>query len=234
MIDGIIFDVDGVLVDVTESYWSAIKATVNYITGERVGNGIIKEMKQIEGFNNDWDLTYAAIKGKKKALESKERRSKEYACVKDTFQELYLGSRLFERTYKKPASIGNLRGFIKNEKLLIKENTLDRLANFKLGIATGRPRLEALIALRKLIPKYFKKSSLVALEDCEFEKPDPAPLLLVKDMIGCTSPIYVGDTYNDILAARRAKMPCIYVGSEGFGDFKVRDVNGIADLEVLV
>jgi HAD superfamily hydrolase (TIGR01549 family) len=198
-----------------------------------ITNDVIREMKLIEGFNNDWDLTYAIVKGKKKALIDDEKKSEDYGYAKDIFQEFYLGSNLFEKIYKKPSNFGNLTGFMKNEKLLAKKSTLDKLLNFKLGVATSRPRFEALFALRSLIPKYFSESKIVAQEDCKLEKPDPVPLLLAKSKIGCDYAVYVGDSYNDVLAAKRAKMPCIYVGDGDFGDFKVKNVNDIVALEVL-
>jgi HAD superfamily hydrolase (TIGR01549 family) len=68
-IDGIIFDCDGVLVDVSNSYDLAIQRTTAYILKEIAGipkfdpvtSKIIEGFKATGGFNDEVDLTYAAI-----------------------------------------------------------------------------------------------------------------------------------------------------------------------------
>lgn len=66
--DSIIFDCDGVLVDVTESYDRTIAKTCRYVLGEIAGidsididHKIIDGFKASGGFNDEVDLTYAAI-----------------------------------------------------------------------------------------------------------------------------------------------------------------------------
>ena len=66
--DAIIFDCDGVLVDVTKSYDSAIDKTASYILENnysiqpvRIDSKIIEGFKATGGFNDEVDLTYAAI-----------------------------------------------------------------------------------------------------------------------------------------------------------------------------
>ena len=68
-IDGIIFDCDGVLVDVSNSYDLAIQRTTAYVLKEiadvpkfdPVTSKIIEGFKATGGFNDEVDLTYAAI-----------------------------------------------------------------------------------------------------------------------------------------------------------------------------
>lgn len=67
--DAIIFDCDGVLVDVRESYDLAIKKTTRYVLEKifdiknsiDVDSAIIDGFKATGGFNDEVDLTYAAI-----------------------------------------------------------------------------------------------------------------------------------------------------------------------------
>ena len=67
--DGIIFDCDGVLVDVTNSYDLAIQRTTAYVLKELAGiqkfdpitSKIIDGFKATGGFNDEVDLTYASI-----------------------------------------------------------------------------------------------------------------------------------------------------------------------------
>jgi len=68
-IDGIIFDCDGVLVDVSNSYDLAIQRTTNYVLKEianiqkfdPITSKIIDGFKATGGFNDEVDLTYASI-----------------------------------------------------------------------------------------------------------------------------------------------------------------------------
>lgn len=67
--DGIIFDCDGVLVDVADSYGAAIVETVSHILDDTldlpgtppITPEVIQSFKDTGGFNNEIDLAYAAI-----------------------------------------------------------------------------------------------------------------------------------------------------------------------------
>ena len=56
---GVIFDIDGVLIDVRGSYRRAIIETVAREHDETIDQGLIDRFKRAGGFNNDWDLTTA-------------------------------------------------------------------------------------------------------------------------------------------------------------------------------
>ena len=49
----IVFDMDGVLAEVTESYREAIVQTVEHFTTKRVGHDLIQQYKNAGGWNND-------------------------------------------------------------------------------------------------------------------------------------------------------------------------------------
>ncbi|MFB6189627.1 MAG: TIGR01548 family HAD-type hydrolase [Halapricum sp.] len=57
--DTVVLDVDGVLVDVAESYRRAIVESVERVYGETIAQPAIQQFKDAGGFNNDWELTYA-------------------------------------------------------------------------------------------------------------------------------------------------------------------------------
>jgi len=57
----LLFDMDGVLIDVSESYRVAIQKTAGYFTKNEVYPQEIQELKEQGGYNNDWDLTEALI-----------------------------------------------------------------------------------------------------------------------------------------------------------------------------
>ena len=53
----IVFDMDGVLVEVSESYRATIVETVKLFTGETIARELIQEYKNQGGWNNDWALS---------------------------------------------------------------------------------------------------------------------------------------------------------------------------------
>jgi HAD superfamily hydrolase (TIGR01549 family) len=67
--DSIIFDCDGVLIDVTESYDTTINKTISYVLKEiaditvdaPLTNEILLKFKSTGGFNDEIDITYAGI-----------------------------------------------------------------------------------------------------------------------------------------------------------------------------
>ncbi|PSP52769.1 TIGR01548 family HAD-type hydrolase [Halobacteriales archaeon QH_7_68_42] len=58
--DAVVLDVDGVLVDVADSYRRAIVESVEYVYGDTIEREDIQAFKDAGGFNNDWELTDAA------------------------------------------------------------------------------------------------------------------------------------------------------------------------------
>ena len=59
--DLIIFDMDGVLVEVTESYRATIQATVKHFTGNEPSREEIQDWKNRGGWNDDWLLSHRMI-----------------------------------------------------------------------------------------------------------------------------------------------------------------------------
>jgi HAD superfamily hydrolase (TIGR01549 family) len=53
----LIFDVDGVLVDVRGTYWRSALETVRYLTGKRVTFAELHRWKSKPGYNDDWRMT---------------------------------------------------------------------------------------------------------------------------------------------------------------------------------
>jgi|YelNatPaOPRAMG01_1025707.scaffolds.fasta_scaffold92248_2 phosphoglycolate phosphatase-like HAD superfamily hydrolase len=141
--------------------------------------------------------------------------------VKRIFQEIYLGSK-FRELYKLDPIFYHGKGKYLNERLLIPRRILLTLGNsVKMGIASGRPRFEAELVLKrfKLLPLF---SSIVTLDDCIQEeeklykkigrrlsltKPHPYSILRVIKEIGLKNPKsgYIGDIVDDMVAANLAK-----------------------------
>ncbi|WP_224447910.1 TIGR01548 family HAD-type hydrolase [Haloprofundus salilacus] len=57
--DAVVLDVDGVLVDVADSYRRAVVESVDWVYGRTVPVANLQAFKDAGGFNNDWELTYA-------------------------------------------------------------------------------------------------------------------------------------------------------------------------------
>ena len=124
----IVFDMDGVLTEVSDSYRQAIVETVESFTGRRITRDLIQQYKNQGGWNNDWALSQkiAADLGHELA----------YDDVVDRFNQLFLGE--------------NGDGLITRERWFPQPGLLERLAS-KCGLAifTGRLRYEADISLHR-------------------------------------------------------------------------------------
>ena len=59
-VDAVVLDIDGVLVDVADSYRRAIVESVERVYGDTIAKGTVQRFKNAGGFNNDWELTDAA------------------------------------------------------------------------------------------------------------------------------------------------------------------------------
>jgi HAD superfamily phosphatase len=176
---------DGVLVDVSDSYRKAIQETVQFFSGTKAEPSEIQAFKAKGGYNNDWDLTEAILLSRGKHVPKME--------IVRKFQELYLGTE-------------GKKGYIENEKWLLPKQKLEALhKQHRLGIVTGRPRPETLHVLKK-----FQTENLfdlvVTMDDypAEKSKPDPYPIELAIKKLGEADAVYVGDSVDDITAARRA------------------------------
>ncbi len=79
----IIFDIDGVLVDVRGSFHRTVIETVRFFTGKRVTRAELHHWKSQSGFNDDWKLSTAWVH----SLGGKAP----YEEVKSKFVQLYWG-----------------------------------------------------------------------------------------------------------------------------------------------
>lgn len=247
--DGIIFDIDGVLIDATTSFREVNKITVQYILKNKYNQKIevsdedVKMMKSIPGFNSDWDLSFALtklllkgiprkdFKDKVNKVSKKIQRSPEYIEIQDVYETFYWGSRIFSKLRQRQAPFIFKQGFVNNEFLLINKNLLKLLSRkYKLGVASGRTKFETLYGFERFkLLNLFPEKYLVTGDDTN-QKPDPASLLEAKKRMKVQIPIYIGDTINDVLAAKNAGMPCIFVGKEKLGDVQIQNTNQLGEV----
>ncbi len=175
------FDLDGVLADVSRSYRAAILATAASF-GATVDSIAVERAKARGGANDDWSLT--------QRLMAEVGVERTLAEVTERFEALYQG---------RPGSAG-LRA---TETLMVPSATLRSLAGrVPLAIVTGRPRLDAERFLCEHgIERCFQ--ALIAREDAPL-KPDPAPVRAALAALGVTRAWMLGDTPDDVRAARAA------------------------------
>lgn len=185
----IIFDVDGVLVDVRGSFQRTLIETLRYFTGKRVTSAEVHAWKNRGGFNDDWKLSHAWIRSL--GFENS------YDEVKQKFQEIYWGD--------------GRSGNVKHERWLLPKPTLKRLAkNSELAIFTGRVRQELDYTLdRNAVRSFFK--TIVTVENVQHGKPDPDGLHIILDRRDPASAIYLGDNIDDARASQAARVPFIGV-----------------------
>lgn len=182
----VIFDVDGVLVDVRGSFHRSILDTVYFFTKRRVTYGEIGIWKNRGGYNDDWHLStewIASLGGKA-----------EYAAVKRQFMKFYWGDK---------RRLGNVR----RERWLVPHARLERWTkSAELALFTGRTRTELDYTLNRLkMRRHFTK--IVTMDDVRRLKPDPEGLLRLLGKLDPREAIYLGDNVDDALSSQRAGVP---------------------------
>lgn len=183
----LVFDMDGVLVDVTDSYRETVVLTVAHFTGTTISRELIQEYKNRGGWNNDWALS--------RKICADLGMEVPYAAIVEYFNRLFLGE-----------------GMIHRERWLPRNGLLDRLARkFELAIFTGRTRQEVDITLNRegLLDRFL----IVTADDVEHEKPAPDGLLKIAALRPARKLLYVGDTVDDARCARAANVPFIGIAA---------------------
>ncbi|ELR97365.1 TIGR01548 family HAD-type hydrolase [Gloeocapsa sp. PCC 73106] len=196
----IVFDIDGVIRDVSGSYRRAIADTVEEFTqGKyRPSLGDIDALKNEGIWNNDWEASQELSDRYHKAQGMEV--SIDYEQLVTFFQSRYRGS--------DPV---NWNGYITTEPLLVSQDYFTQLKaeGIEWGFFSGATRGSAEYILKKRLG--LDNPPLVAMEDGP-GKPDPTGLLVVVEQLeetyphgGLTPVIYVGDTVGDMYTVNRAR-----------------------------
>jgi HAD superfamily hydrolase (TIGR01548 family) len=189
--DVIVFDMDGVLVEVMQSYREAIRETVRHFTGKPVSHDLIQDFKNAGGWNNDWLLSHRLIHDLGVAVE--------YPTVVDYFNRIFLGE--------------NGDGLIRNEQWMPRNGLLENLAQHaSLAIFTGRAKYEAEATLTRCAPQ-IQFDPLVTDDSVANPKPAPDGLLLIKQHYPNKRIWCLGDTVDDARSAQAAEVPFIGVST---------------------
>lgn len=204
----VIFDVDGVLIDVTKSYHNAIKDTVDYFSNKNTPLNELLDIKLTFGINNDWDASIAGIiyalsykdlntfkeifKPYSQKLEDFYKLAKELEIKLPSYQELV---DYFESRYKIHRD---------KEELIIPHNVLSNIRQIseKMGVITGRP-FSDLDYTFKLFDLYKYFDFIITEDDIpnpHLRKPSSYPLKLFFEKIEYKNPVfYIGDTVADLM-----------------------------------
>lgn len=187
----IVFDMDGVLVDVSDSYRETIARTVEHFAGVQITRAQIQDYKNQGGFNDDWKLSHHIIAQHGVAVE--------FQSVVDHFQNLFHGN--------------GTDGLILRERWMARDGLFDRLAaRFDFAIFTGRMRWEAEVTLQRFAPA-LRFDPIIGVEAVTAPKPAPEGLLKIAAAAGGRKIWYVGDTVDDARSARAAAVPFIGIAS---------------------
>ncbi len=178
----VVFDMDGVLVDPSETFRRALIEVVRRYCGAEMTQDDIVRIKNIGGYNDDSDIALMAIR--EAGFEPDAREIRSYG------RELYWGN--------------NGDGLIRNERWLVEPGFLERLSECRsLGIFTGRGMQSARFTLDRFCPA-IEFDPIVTNEQVENLKPAPDGLLLIQRAAGGMELVFVGDNIDDCRAAKSA------------------------------
>jgi HAD superfamily phosphatase len=195
----VVFDIDGVIRDVSGSYRRAIADTVEEFSqgAYRPTQADIDRLKSEGIWNNDWEASqellyrYFETQGQPRS-----QIDFNYEAIVDFFQSRYRGD--------------NFNGYIASEPLLASPEYFQSLSDNKIawGFFSGATRGSAEYVLNGRLG--LSEPVLVAMEDAP-GKPDPTGLLAVLSALESDNPtaltpaFYAGDTVADMYAIEKAK-----------------------------
>ncbi|MDX2153041.1 MAG: HAD family hydrolase [Bryobacteraceae bacterium] len=195
MVDRVlVFDMDGVLLDVTRSYRATIVETVAHFTGKRIDNDVVQGYKNRGGYNDDWVLTRQACEdlGVPLALEE----------VTKVFNEYFLG-------------VNGRPGLIEQERWIARPGLLETLAQrYQFAIFTGRYDFEIAPTLNRFGAGL--RFEPIVRQGMGFEpKPAPDGLLHIASVYPGAELTFIGDTVDDAASAKAAGVRFIAVVAPG-------------------
>lgn len=196
----IIFDIDGVIRDVGNSYRKAIADTVEHFTDGawRPTMEDLDNLKSEGVWNNDWEASQELVYRYFEAIDqTRDQVQLNYDRIVDFFQERYRGKHpeLFD-------------GYIAKEPLLVSSSYFKQLSDNQIlwGFFSGATRGSAEYILKQRLK--IEQPVLVAMEDAP-SKPDPTGMFQTISQIEKTTanlPVfYLGDTVADMYTVVKAR-----------------------------
>ena len=187
----VVFDMDGVLVDPTDTFRRALIETVRHFCDREISQADIVRIKNGGGYNDDSDIAMQAILEAGVAADERE--------VREFGRELYWGS--------------DADGYIRDERWLVRSGMLERLAaQHRLGIFTGRGMRSARHTLQRFCPE-IEFDPIITHEQVEHRKPAPDGLLIIAAAVPGVEIVFVGDNIDDCRAAIGARVRFVGIAS---------------------
>ncbi len=196
----LIFDVDGVLVDVRETYWRSGIETIHSLTGKKPTWAEFHEWKRMPGNNDDWTMVsrWATALGVPTSYEQ----------AREAFSPFYWGR-------------NGQPGNVLKEKLLVTRQLIERwAARRELNLFTGRTKQEFAWTFDKW-PAARSFRTVITMDDAK-KKPDPQGLRIILAGRDPRTALYLGDNIDDALAASAAQMPFMAILSKRDFDYRER------------
>jgi len=196
----LIFDVDGVLVDVRETYWRSGLQTLQALTGKRPTWAEFYEWKRKPGNNDDWMMVsrWATSLGVPTT----------YKEAREAFQPFYWGQ-------------DGQPGNVLKEKLLVTPKLIERWASHReLNLFTGRTRQEFAYTFEKW-PAARAFRTIITMDDAK-KKPHPEGVRIILSGRDPKTALYIGDNIDDALAAKAARVPFIAILPKKEYDYRQR------------
>jgi HAD superfamily phosphatase len=196
----LIFDVDGVLVDVRETYWRSGLQTVHHLTGKKPTWAEFHKWKRQPGNNDDWTMVsrWATAWGV----------PTNYEEARIAFADFYWGKN------GKPGNVAK-------EKLLVTPKLIERWAKKReLNLFTGRTRQEFTWTFDKW-PAVRAFRTIITMDDAK-KKPNPEGIRIILAGRNPKTALYLGDNIDDALAADAAGVPFMAILSKSEPDYRDR------------
>ncbi len=226
--DAVIFDVDGVLVDVRRSFTAAVVDAAAVATGfRRFTEDEVGQLKAIRGFNNDWHVAIAGgawvrfcgdlsfpefaqqveqqgggLEGLRRVVGSDLTGDFE-ARLTRLAQEAYGGTTACKQLYGfEPVTIRQ-PGRWREEVPLLSAEEAAHIAS-RAGIVTGRSAEEMELAFQ-LLGWRLPAQQVAVSDDPARDKPDTAKLAAILQHLGSRKTLLAGDGRDDLELARNAR-----------------------------
>jgi HAD superfamily phosphatase len=191
MVKGVVaFDMDGVLVEVSESYRETIVQTVKHFSGQAISRDLIQDYKNAGGWNNDWSLSQQILRDLGTEIA--------YDIIVEKFNKIFFGD-------------NGTPGLILREQWFPRAGLLERLSKtFHLAIFTGRLSDEADMTLQRFA-SHLRFAPIISADRVTLQKPHPEGLFAIQAAHPGQPVWYLGDTVDDARSARAAEIPFIGV-----------------------
>jgi phosphoglycolate phosphatase-like HAD superfamily hydrolase len=123
------------------------------------------------------------------------------------FDQLFYGKELYKKLFKKDSEFSD-NGLIENDVVIVNPSLISKLKSkykSKIAIVTGRGKESVSYSLKEML-KEFDVDNSAFLEDEPRNLAKPNPESLVRSIIGmnCKNSVYVGDSMEDLIMAKKA------------------------------